>query len=193
MQALNLSIAMPEEPVSLMPYLYAMAVQSHEYGRPMLRPMILEFPEDCGCDALDRQYMLGNALLVAPIFKESGEVDYYLPKGKWINLITGEKKDGGSWQHEVHDYHSLPLMIRENTILPIGNNETSTVYNYSDKVTLLLSEFTECGCAVAEIPDTEGKTVMRVYAKREGDEIKVEVEGERDYTIKNLGSGIVRE
>ncbi len=177
----------------LMPYLYAMAVQSHEYGRPMLRPMILEFSEDCGCDALDRQYMLGNALLVAPIFKESGEVDYYLPKGKWINLITGEKKDGGSWQHEVHDYHSLPLMIRENTILPIGNNETSTVYNYSDKVTLLLSEFTECGCAVAEIPDTEGKTVMRVYAKREGDEIKVEVEGEGDYTIKNLGSGIVRE
>ncbi len=176
----------------LMPYLYSMAVQSHEYGRPVLRPMILEFPEDRGCDMLDRQYMLGDSLLVAPIFKESGEVDYYLPKGKWINLITGEKKDGGSWQREVHDYHSLPLMIRENTILPIGNNETSPVYNYSEGVTLLLSEFTECGCAEAEIPNTEGKTVMRVHARREGDEIIVEVEGEENYTIKNLGSGIVR-
>lgn len=177
----------------LMPYLYSMAVQSHEYGRPVLRPMILEFPEDRGCDMLDRQYMLGDSLLVAPIFKGSGEVDYYLPKGKWINLITGEKKDGGSWQREVHDYHSLPLMVRENTILPIGNNDTSPVYNYSEGVTLLLSEFTECGCATAEIPNTEGKIVMRVHAKREGDEIKVEVEGEGNYTIQNLGSGIVRE
>lgn len=85
----------------LMLYLHAMAVCSHEYGRPVLRPMILEFPDDCGCDTLDRQYMLGDALLVAPVFKESGEVNYYLPKGRWINLITGEKKDGGSWQKEV--------------------------------------------------------------------------------------------
>lgn len=173
----------------LMPYIYAMAVQSHEYGRPVLRPMILEFPKDHGCDTLDRQYMLGDALLVAPVFKESGEVDYYLPKGKWINLITGEKKDGGSWQKEVHDYHSLPLLLRENTILPMGNNEESVVYGHSDGVTLLVSEFTEGGCAKAEIPDADGKTVMRVWARREGDEIIVRVEGEGNYSIKNLGSG----
>ena len=57
--------------------------------------------------------MLGNALLVAPIFKESGEVDYYLPKGKWINLITGEKKDGGSWQLEVHPRHPQRICAME--------------------------------------------------------------------------------
>lgn len=177
----------------LMPYLYGMAAESHTLGRPVLRPMFLEFPHDPGCDTLDRQYMLGNALLVAPVFKESGEVDYYLPKGTWINLITGEKKEGGSWQKEVHDYHSLPLMIRENTILPMGKKEDDTVYDYADGVTLVLSEFTDGGRAIAEIPDTSGEIVMRVRAEREGDEITVRVEGNQNYSVKNLGSGIVRE
>ena len=67
--------------------------------------------------------MFGPSLLVAPVFKESGEVSYYLPKGTWINLITGEKKEGGTWIKETHDYHSLPLMVRENTILPMGASE----------------------------------------------------------------------
>ena len=177
----------------LMPYLYGMAVQSHAYGRPVLRPMFLEFPDDPGCHTLDRQYMLGNALLVAPVFKESGEVDYYLPKGRWIHLLTGEKKEGGSWQKEVHDYHSLPLMIRENTILPMGKNEEDPVYDYDDDVTLILSEFTEGGTAAAEIPDASGNIVMRVKAERKGDEITVQVEGNKNYRIKNLGGGIVRD
>ena len=51
----------------------------------MMRPMFLEFPEDLTCETLDRQYMLGDSLMVAPIFKESGEVSYYLPEGIWTN------------------------------------------------------------------------------------------------------------
>ena len=57
----------------LMPYLYQQAVVTHEKGIPMMRPMFVEFPEDRTCETLDKQYMLGDALLVAPIFKESGE------------------------------------------------------------------------------------------------------------------------
>ena len=90
----------------LMPYLYGQAVRSHEYGTPVLRPMFLDFPEDRACDTLDRQYMFGSSLLAAPVFKESGEVDYYLPKGTWVNLITGETREGGTWYKETHDYHS---------------------------------------------------------------------------------------
>ena len=90
----------------LMPYLYGQAVRSHKEGRPVLRPMFLDFPEDRACDTLDRQYMFGDSLLVAPIFKESGEVQYYLPEGTWYNLITGADVSGGKWQKETHDYHS---------------------------------------------------------------------------------------
>ena len=76
----------------LMPYIYRQAVLSHLNGTPLLRPMVVDFPDDRACDTLDRQYMFGPSLLVAPIFKESGEVEYYLPEGTWVNLITKEKR-----------------------------------------------------------------------------------------------------
>ena len=176
----------------LMPYLYGQAVLAHEKGTPVLRPMLLDFPEDRACDCLDRQYMFGSSLLVAPIFKESGEVDYYLPKGTWINLITGEKKEGNTWVKETHDYHSLPLMIRENTILPMGTNEEEASYDYADGVVLVLSEFTDGGQAEVTIPDTKGNKVMKVTAQRQGDVITVHAEGGNgNFTVKNMGSGEV--
>lgn len=171
----------------LMPYLYGQAVRSHKEGRPVLRPMFLDFPEDRACDTLDRQYMFGDSLLVAPIFKENGEVQYYLPEGTWYNLITGAEVTGGKWQKETHDYHSLPLMICPNTVLALGNNDQKPDYDYADGVSLLVSAFDEGAEAKTEIPDLKGETVMTVTAKRVGDEIHLHVEGGNgNYTVKSL-------
>lgn len=171
----------------LMPYLYGQAVRSHTEGRPVLRPMVLDFPQDRACDTLDRQYMFGDSLLVAPIFKENGEVQYYLPEGTWYNLITGAEVTGGKWQKETHDYHSLPLMIRPNTVLALGNNDQKPDYDYADGVSLLVSAFDEGAEAKTEIPDLKGETVMTVTAKRVGDEIHLHVEGGNgNYTVKSL-------
>ena len=171
----------------LMPYLYGQAVRSHTEGRPVLRPMVLDFPQDRACDTLDRQYMFGDSLLVAPIFKENGEVQYYLPEGTWYNLITGAEVTGGKWQKETHDYHSLPLMVRPNSILPLGNNDQRPDYDYADGVTLVVSAFDEGAEAFVEIPDLSGETVMKVTAKRVGEEIHLQVEGGNgNYTVKSL-------
>ena len=171
----------------LMPYLYGQAVRSHTEGRPVLRPMVLDFPQDRACDTLDRQYMFGDSLLVAPIFKENGEVQYYLPEGTWYNLITGAEVTGGKWQKETHDYHSLPLMVRPNSILPLGNNDQRPDYDYADGVTLVVSAFDEGAEASVEIPDLSGETVMKVTAKRVGEEIHLQVEGGNgNYTVKSL-------
>ena len=171
----------------LMPYLYGQAVRSHTEGRPVLRPMVLDFPQDRACDTLDRQYMFGDSLLVAPIFKENGEVQYYLPEGTWYNLITGAEVTGGKWQKETHDYHSLPLMVRPNSILPLGNNDQRPDYDYEDGVTLVVSAFDEGAEASVEIPDLSGETVMKVTAKRVGEEIHLQVEGGNgNYTVKSL-------
>ena len=62
----------------LMPYLYRMAAVAHERGTPVMRPLMMQFPEDRGSDCIDLQYMLGDSLLVAPIFRPDGEVDFYL-------------------------------------------------------------------------------------------------------------------
>uniref|UniRef100_UPI0024091362 alpha-xylosidase n=1 Tax=Gracilibacillus dipsosauri TaxID=178340 RepID=UPI0024091362 len=71
---------------SLMPYLYEQAVQNSKTGIPVMRSMVLEFPDDPLCETLDRQYMLGDSVLVAPIFNEEGIGSFYLPKGKWTHL-----------------------------------------------------------------------------------------------------------
>jgi alpha-D-xyloside xylohydrolase len=73
--------------------------------------MVLEFPEDLACKNLDMQYMLGAALLVAPVFDPTGEVTYYLPDGEWRHLLTGEVTRGPSWRKEKYGYFSLPLWV----------------------------------------------------------------------------------
>ena len=98
----------------LMPYLMETAKQAHEQGTPMMRPMLLEFPSDRTAWFVDGQYMLGPDLLVAPLFSESGEVEFYLPAGTWTNYFTGEQVQGGGWRRETHDFLSLPLYVREN-------------------------------------------------------------------------------
>lgn len=84
----------------------------------MLRSMALEFEEDRNCRYLDKQYMLGKSLLVAPIFNEEGKASYYLPRGLWANYLTGEQTDGGIWREEYYDYMSVPLWVREKFKLP---------------------------------------------------------------------------
>ena len=100
----------------LMPYLWAKAVEAHETGIPMMRAMTLEFPDDPACDTLDRQYMLGDALLVAPVFS-SDVVEYYVPVGRWKNLITGAEIEGPGWKRESHGFQSLPLLLREGYVI----------------------------------------------------------------------------
>ncbi|MDR0290234.1 MAG: alpha-xylosidase [Treponema sp.] len=101
----------------LMPYILASAQEAHEKGIPVLRAMFLEFPDDPACAYLDRQYMLGPDLLVAPVFSEDGEVSYYLPKGEWKRFLTGETVQGGEWKTEKHGFLSLPILVRPDASL----------------------------------------------------------------------------
>jgi alpha-D-xyloside xylohydrolase len=95
----------------LLPYLLAAAGEAATHGWPLLRAMLLEFPEDPTCRYLDQQYMLGPALLVAPVFDPGGAVTYYLPAGDWRHLLTGQTAAGPGWRTEKHDYLSLPLWV----------------------------------------------------------------------------------
>lgn len=172
----------------LMPYLYQQAVVAHEKGIPMMRPMFVEFPGDRACETLDKQYMFGESLLVAPIFKESGEVEYYLPNGKWYNLLLNKTVEGGKWHKEAYDYFSMPLLARANTILPIGGNERNPEYDYTEDTTICLICF-EDGCeSVCTIPDLKGNPSVFLHAKREGNVMKIWTEGEKaDFKYQILG------
>ena len=109
---------------SLMPYLYEVAREVAATGVPMMRPMILEFPEDRTCHNVDTQYMLGPNLLVAPVFNAEGHVQFYLPAGNWTNFFTKEVVVGGRWVTEQHGFDSLPLYVREGAEIKTGRDDT---------------------------------------------------------------------
>lgn len=173
---------------ALMPYLYRQAVKAHEEGIPMMRPMFVEFPGDRACEPLDKQYMFGDSLLVAPIFKEGGQVEYYLPEGKWINLLTKETVTGGKWQKEVHDYFSMPLLVRPASILAAGKDVTRPDYDFSDCVKLLLYLPEDGMTAETSVTDLKGTVVMTAKAVRNGKRISLLTEGGcGNYSYEVLG------
>lgn len=116
---------------SLMPYLYSSAYQTSQTGVPMIRSMAMSFEEDRNCRYLDRQYMLGDSLLIAPIFNDHGMASYYLPEGRWFNFLTGQMCTGGVWRQEYHDYLSIPMWVMENSVIPVGVDAPDANYRFA--------------------------------------------------------------
>ena len=172
----------------LMPYLYETARQASRIGIPMLRAMVLEFPEDPGAAGLDQQYMLGDALLVAPVFAEEGEVNVYLPPGRWTHLLSGLEKTGG-WHHEVHDVFSLPLYVRENTLLAVGARDDTVAYNHADGVTLELYALGDDRSVSCTVSGAGGET-LAVTAQRHGREIVVTASGTKPWRLLAIGQEV---
>ncbi|NLX82541.1 MAG: alpha-xylosidase [Clostridiales bacterium] len=153
----------------LMPYLYAAAVEAHEQGIPMLRPMVLEFPQDLTVQMLDRQYMLGGSLLVAPVFTQEGWVDYYVPEGSWCNLLTGQIVQGPGWQKEQHGFLTLPLLARPGSVIPLGGNDSRPDYDYLEGLTLHVFALQD-GCQTQiKVPDLLGRTAATFTLTRKGE------------------------
>lgn len=108
----------------LLPYLLRVAREASESGLPMLRPLLLEFPDDPGCRAIDLQYLLGPDLLVCPVFSESPDpvdIDVYLPSGTdWVDWWTGVTEPGGRWLTVTVPLERLPLYRRAGAVVETG-------------------------------------------------------------------------
>lgn len=168
----------------LMPYLYGAAVEAHRTGVPVMRPMVLEFPDDPACRALDRQYMLGPDLLVAPVFTAEGDVEFYVPEGTWTHLLTGETVEGPAFRRETHGFDSLPLYVRPGTLLPLGADDRRPDGDWLQDLTLLVTPDTRDGTEIT-VPDLAGRPAAVYRASRDGSEVRVTGEGtERAFTVR---------
>jgi alpha-D-xyloside xylohydrolase len=163
---------------SLMPYLYSKAVEATVKGTPMMRAMVLEFNDDPTCDHLDRQYMLGDSLLVAPIFNEQGEAQYYVPEGRWTDYLSGATVQGGRWIRQEYDYFSLPLLVRPNSIIAVGNEDTKPDYDFAEGVNLHVFELEEGAVAEAKVFNMNGELELQVRAERTNGSIRVITKGQ---------------
>ena len=94
---------------------------------------------------------------------------------------------GGKWHKESYDYFHMPLLLKPNTILAVGAEDSRPDYAYADGVTLYLSLFEDGAEAETEVTDLKGKTVLTVRAVRRGGTIRVHTEGEnRNIRIRSL-------
>lgn len=157
----------------LMPYLYAAAVTAHRDGLPVLRPLALEFPDDPGCAHLDRQYMLGGGILVAPVFSADGDASFYLPAGRWTDLRTGEVLAGPGWIRRRYGIGDLPVLVRPGTVVPLGARDDRPDYPYADGVTLRVYELPDGAGTTVDIPSPQGRLGATFTVRRAGATVEV--------------------
>jgi len=119
------------------PYIYSAAIEGSRSGKPILRAMPLEYPQDTTVQNMVYQYMFGDNLLVG-VFNDS----IYLPKGNWINYWSGKSVAGGQTVHaEVPKNRGGALFIKAGAIIPFKKlsqyveefpNDTLTVKVYPE-------------------------------------------------------------
>lgn len=169
--------------LELMPYLWQAGRTAHEQGIPVLRPMLLAFPEDPTCAYLDQQYMLGANLLVAPVLSAPGDVHYYLPAGTWTHLLTGEQVHStGEWRREQYGFDSLPVWVRAGTVLVTtpGADRPDRDFRAGALVTYYPDPADPAGehTTVVQDPGTGGRV-----------EFRVSPDGPRRWLVRMTGAG----
>lgn len=161
----------------LMPYLYEAARQAHTEGVPVMRAMVLEFPDDPGCAGLDRQYMLGGDLLVAPVFNDEGQVSYYVPEGVWTHVPSGRTVHGPRWVRETHGFLSVPLLARPGAVIPFGAADDRPDADWADGITLRVYEPAAGRPVTVRVPRPDGSTAATFTVVRDGAELRAEAAG----------------
>jgi len=173
--------------LTLLPYLYSSAVRTSQTGIPMMRSMALEFEDDLNCRYLDKQYMLGDSLLTAPIFNEEGQACYYLPEGRWTNYLTGEVCGGSCWRQEQHDYLSIPLWVRENSVIPVGIKASDAQYCFGQNMEFRVYGLT--GHAETTVYQ-DGEAIAEAIFEKSGSQVKAKLIGAEGCRIRLIGRSV---
>ena len=109
--------ACAEMKYKLMPYVYAQAKDCSERGLPMVRALLVEFPQDPGAWLVEDEYMFGSQILVAPLMESGSGRTVYLPKGKWIDYQTGKVYEGGYQTIEAGQIPAV-ILVRDGALIP---------------------------------------------------------------------------
>ena len=111
-----------------------------------------------------------------------------MPNDGRAHFLTGAVVQGGGWRREQHDYLSLPLLVRSNSAIVVGNEETRPDYDYTTGFTLRVYGMTDGGRAATAITDADGAVVVRFTLARDGQTITVTWEGSpADWSVLLVG------
>lgn len=104
----------------LIPFYYSLAHQTYETGVPIMRPLIMEFPNDPNVANLSDQWLMGSSLMAAPVLQPDGKRSVYLPAGTWYVFGTNTTLEGNRTIQVTASLDEIPLYVRAGSILPLG-------------------------------------------------------------------------
>ncbi|MGB9728781.1 MAG: TIM-barrel domain-containing protein [Thermoprotei archaeon] len=153
----------------LLPYIYRLFIDAHRTGLPIMRTLSTEFPSDENCYDIDDEFMLGEALLIAPILAPGIKARaVYLPEVKWYDYWDGEILNHG-WNLVKASLEIIPIFIRENTAI-LTTDPKENAYEPWDpiKIETFITKKVK-----TRVYDDDGETLK--YQKGEYFEAEVEI------------------
>jgi alpha-D-xyloside xylohydrolase len=105
----------------LVPYIHAAFVKYHREGLPPFRALVMDYPDDARTWAVDNQFLVGESLLVAPVFASESGRSVYLPEGDWFDYWTGKRYVGKQQIQVQAPLEQIPLFVKSGTLLPLAD------------------------------------------------------------------------
>ncbi|BAX82402.1 glycoside hydrolase family 31 protein [Labilibaculum antarcticum] len=104
----------------LFPYIYTYAREAYETGLPIMRAVVLEYPDDKETYHLNNQFLFGKDIMVAPVVeKGASQVKIYLPEGEWIDFSNGTRLyQGKTWIEYPVEIETIPIFVKKGSIIP---------------------------------------------------------------------------
>ncbi|HZY62266.1 MAG TPA: TIM-barrel domain-containing protein [Edaphobacter sp.] len=104
--------------MQLLPYLHAAFAVYQRDGLPPFRALLMDYPEDPALAKVDDEYLVGDRLLVAPLFAGEAQRTVVLPKGEWQDFWTGTPIAGGRKFTLPATTRNIPVYVKSGSVLP---------------------------------------------------------------------------
>ncbi|MDN3667339.1 glycoside hydrolase family 31 protein [Algibacter miyuki] len=167
----------------MMPYLYRQAALANEFGTPMLRAM-------CSSTRTIRPATISTASICWAIRSwwrrclRGRRSAVLSAEGRWTHLWHNDELPGSRWHKQHHDALSLPVYVRDNSLLALGNNDQKADYAWHEGTAFQLFHLEDGREARCDVPAADGSTIFTLKARRQGNAIAVSGEGEaRGWTL----------
>jgi alpha-D-xyloside xylohydrolase len=106
--------------MKFVPYLYSAFNAYHTSGKPPIRALVMDWPEDRATHLIDDEFMFGDSVLVAPMFAGEPKRKVYLPAGEWYDFWTRQIITGKTTIEASNDVKQIPLFVKSGTLLPLA-------------------------------------------------------------------------
>jgi alpha-glucosidase len=179
----------------LMPYLYSLFYEAHKTGLPILRSLIMEYPDDRDVYNICDQFLFGSGILVAPIYRPGVQSrSVYLPEGIWYDYWTGERFEGGRSVLAAAPLDTMPLYVKAGAVIPEqalrqstgeGSEQPARIRFYVGAGTTDVTPFAQYEDDGRTYEYENGKYRLREWSSRESQEDGIRIAC--DYAHDGLG------